>query len=672
MLKYPREEISYKKFYKKLSLNKQLGIEWPSVERESDRGERESDREKRESDRGSDRESAGKQLQETSPISEAPPLPPPPFIVSYPKCLEINKHRCFDEFDLQKSQELKISPIFLFSVLEGLDSVYDRLVKRRLDELEPDGSCRGDCRVCRGDCRVCGICNWGERDGEEQEDNKENDKESDNNSTSNNNSPLVTCTGCGITVHAECYGVPTVPKFWFCSPCLFQNFNPRCFLCEGEGESDSEGSEEWKESEEWKGSETGNGKESDEEERESEGRESENRKESANKESVCEEERETGNDPCNCTDSPLNHSPCHSPLNHSPCHSPLNHSPCHSPLNHSPNHFPSHSPNQITFKRTSKGIFKRTSNGHFVHMICALLNKSVSFENLIYKDPVSLSSLRSLPGTCSLCKRKGRFLIKCSYSGCKELYHGSCASKELYCDLNNQLVYCNEHLERGIYSIRSFLERKSRYGCLENEIFLVCCSEKGGEKGEYEKGMCKEKGECEEKGECKGKGKCEGRGECCKGKGMCKEMGEKCKERMCKEKGMCKESGETNSKSKFQRILEEELVSEKEFQEVFREVLFSQGHEQEQERMLFSQEPEELSKNKQEKELSKNKQEKELSKNKQEQEKQEQLSKNKQNLLELSKNKQEQNSLEIFSYWKEKRKRNFVNFKFQNYLNGRV
>ena len=42
--------------------------------------------------------------------------------------------------------------------------------------------------------RVCSVCNEGDY-GEGK--------------------PLIMCEGCGVSVHASCYGIPNVPLTWF-------------------------------------------------------------------------------------------------------------------------------------------------------------------------------------------------------------------------------------------------------------------------------------------------------------------------------------------------------------------------------------------------------------------------------------------------------------------------
>lgn len=127
------------------------------------------------------------------------------------------------------------------------------------------------------------------------------------------------------------------------------------------------------------------------------------------------------------------------------------------------------------FCKTDNGILKRTDDNNWSHVICALLNKSLSVVNFNTKDPIETFNYQPSPGFCSICNFESNSLIKCSYSDCKVKYHASCAAEKNYCDLANRITYCQLHdpiSEACIRSKRRLLRESGYYSDIETEIFL--------------------------------------------------------------------------------------------------------------------------------------------------------------------------------------------------------
>lgn len=159
MARYPREEISYKKVYKKLDIDKSLGIIWP-----------------------------------VSPNNNVP------LDLAEPGCRTVFPV-AWDEFDEDFCKESGISPDVLMNALKQLNDAFNKHVFTMLDGLLPV-SVQSPCDIC----------------GEDKTDEDIDD--------------FAACNGCGISVHKECYGIPTpMAKYWFCTKCLWHSFDGHCFLC---------------------------------------------------------------------------------------------------------------------------------------------------------------------------------------------------------------------------------------------------------------------------------------------------------------------------------------------------------------------------------------------------------------------------------------------------------
>ncbi|KAI5148239.1 hypothetical protein ENBRE01_0199 [Enteropsectra breve] len=176
--KYPREEIHYKKLYKKLDIDRKLGISWP-----------ESEKEESTSACLVVDESLNYEIQGSSR-----------YLCEYDEsfCLEnqIDK-KYFANIIEDLEQKLEAVIYEKLDLVKNSEKQYNKesnLTKSLIDEITPS-------------CDICG-----------HDDNDENSR-------------IVYCHGCGISVHAECYGIVVVPDFWFCSKCIFSNYDECCFLC---------------------------------------------------------------------------------------------------------------------------------------------------------------------------------------------------------------------------------------------------------------------------------------------------------------------------------------------------------------------------------------------------------------------------------------------------------
>ncbi|KAI5168570.1 hypothetical protein PAEPH01_0243 [Pancytospora epiphaga] len=284
MIRLPREEISYKKLYKNLDIDRDLNISWPEIEE-------------------------------------------PAVIISQTfSSMTPEKIQTLDEYDIDFCKNENIDEKELLKTMNILTEEYKQFICNKLDDLKP---------FCKAQpCDICGCF----EPGKEYE--------------------LVTCTGCNITVHKECYGVnDSSDPFWFCVKCLYYFYQGECFAC----------------------------------------------------------------------------------------------------------------------KRDS-GVLKQTDDQRWVHVVCAVLNKTLCFSNPLCKEPVDTTALKKCSGVCELCNKSSSYLIKCSYSECKSKFHGSCAAENLYCDLNNKIVYCNKHSftrkEMHVRSKRNMIKHRSSYSQLENDILI--------------------------------------------------------------------------------------------------------------------------------------------------------------------------------------------------------
>lgn len=122
------------------------------------------------------------------------------------------------------------------------------------------------------------------------------------------------------------------------------------------------------------------------------------------------------------------------------------------------------------------GIMKRTNTNEWIHVICALLTPDISFCNNNIRDPVDISELTAMEGTCSICCNLGYSLIRCSFEGCKTAYHASCCAELLYCDLGNGHTYCNAHdplkKHKRILSRRNMLRFADSYPEMSSTALL--------------------------------------------------------------------------------------------------------------------------------------------------------------------------------------------------------
>lgn len=129
-----------------------------------------------------------------------------------------------------------------------------------------------------------------------------------------------------------------------------------------------------------------------------------------------------------------------------------------------------------SFCSKKSGILKKTENNEWGHVICTLLNPTLSFCNLNIRDPIEIIDLVKMEGNCSICNENSSHLIKCAFEGCNTFYHGSCCAEIFYCDLNNAITYCDHHnpliKNKKILSKRNKLRSAEAYPELVNRIML--------------------------------------------------------------------------------------------------------------------------------------------------------------------------------------------------------
>lgn len=120
------------------------------------------------------------------------------------------------------------------------------------------------------------------------------------------------------------------------------------------------------------------------------------------------------------------------------------------------------------------GALKKTNTGDWCHIVCASLMPEASFSNILLKEPIELDNIKPYEGTCFLCNKESKMLIKCSYLECKKLYHTKCCAEKFYSDLNNQVTYCYEHdplkWPIEIKSRRNLFKDSEYYPELKNKI----------------------------------------------------------------------------------------------------------------------------------------------------------------------------------------------------------
>lgn len=131
------------------------------------------------------------------------------------------------------------------------------------------------------------------------------------------------------------------------------------------------------------------------------------------------------------------------------------------------------------FCNNKNGILKITDDNRWAHVVCTLLNPHLSFSNKSYKEPVDTSDFKKRQGICNQCHKESQTLVKCSYFGCKALYHTCCAAENLYTDISNKHIYCPKHdfnLPRlSVISKRKLLKYRNHYPSLENDLFIRKC-----------------------------------------------------------------------------------------------------------------------------------------------------------------------------------------------------
>lgn len=121
---------------------------------------------------------------------------------------------------------------------------------------------------------------------------------------------------------------------------------------------------------------------------------------------------------------------------------------------------------------TSDGSMKKTRDGRWCHIVCASLSNYASFDNEIFKEPIIIKNRAMEISRCNHCLIESDLTVKCSQLECDKRFHTICGSQQLYCDLNNKLLYCQEHDPLGeskIQSRRTFLKGRL-YPELRNQI----------------------------------------------------------------------------------------------------------------------------------------------------------------------------------------------------------
>ncbi|XP_031639649.1 PHD finger protein rhinoceros-like, partial [Contarinia nasturtii] len=161
------------------------------------------------------------------------------------------------------------------------------------------------------------------------------------------------------------------------------------------------------------------------------------------------------------------------------------------------------SPCRLAMKKSAKcklchkkgGAMKQTECKNWVHVICGLFMKGVSFSNEKTMEPVNLSKIPSyLRGKlCSFCNNKTGYCTSCSFAKCKNKFHVTCAQDEktLKEDVNpndNSIkfeAFCMEHkpttpthrLSSG--SIQVVLNKNrqtttnTKYSCSDGDWILI-------------------------------------------------------------------------------------------------------------------------------------------------------------------------------------------------------
>lgn len=105
------------------------------------------------------------------------------------------------------------------------------------------------------------------------------------------------------------------------------------------------------------------------------------------------------------------------------------------------------------------GAMKQTECDNWVHVICGLFMKGVSFSNEETMEPINISKVpNSLRGkVCSICNSKKGYCTTCAEAKCKNKFHITCAQTEntLKEDVNPKSntikfqAFCIEHKPIG-------------------------------------------------------------------------------------------------------------------------------------------------------------------------------------------------------------------------------
>lgn len=121
------------------------------------------------------------------------------------------------------------------------------------------------------------------------------------------------------------------------------------------------------------------------------------------------------------------------------------------------------------------GLLKKTDFNEWIHVVCAVSNKTLSFINEKSREPVDTSKYVPIEGECVFCKEAGNTLMECSFKGCVNAFHVSCACNNLYMDIYNGVVYCDKHnpckVGMPFKSRRKIEDIKTGYSKLKKEVF---------------------------------------------------------------------------------------------------------------------------------------------------------------------------------------------------------
>ena len=123
----------------------------------------------------------------------------------------------------------------------------------------------------------------------------------------------------------------------------------------------------------------------------------------------------------------------------------------------------------------TEGLLKKTDCNEWIHVLCAMGNQTLSFVNTETKEPVDTTKYEPIEGECIICSKKSNLLVECSYVGCENAFHVTCACNNLYIDINNSRIYCNRHKPdtnmKVILSRRKINQVKEGYKLLKKEVY---------------------------------------------------------------------------------------------------------------------------------------------------------------------------------------------------------